>query len=248
MSDLNRFKLTIEYDGTNYRGWQLQDNAPSIQEELEKAAFKFCQSQCRFHAAGRTDAGVHAKGMVAHVDIPRDVEAFKVMDALNYHLKTVPISILASEKVDDDFHARFSAKKRYYRYHIINRRAKLSLQKGKAWQIKEELDAEAMHDAAQVLIGKHDFTTFRSVQCQSKSPLKTLESLTVKRDGENIYVDTSAISYLHHQVRSMVGCLYYVGRGKWTKQDLKDALLVADRNALGFNAPPDGLYFMKVDY
>lgn len=248
MNDINRFKLTIEYDGTNYHGWQLQDNAPSIQEELEKAAYKFCQSACRFHAAGRTDAGVHAKGMVAHVDIPRDIEAYKVMDALNYHLKPVPISILAAEKVDDGFHARFSAKKRYYRYHIINRRAKLSLQKGKAWQIKEELDADAMHDAAQVLIGKHDFTTFRSVQCQSKSPVKTLEKLTVTRDGENIYVDTSAISYLHHQVRSMVGCLFYVGREKWTKADLKDALDAADRNKLGFNAPPDGLYFMKVDY
>ena len=248
MNKVRRFKLTIEYDGTNYRGWQLQNNAPSIQEELEKAAYKFCQTTCRFHAAGRTDAGVHAKGMVAHVDIPRDMEAYKVMDAMNYHLKPVPISILAAEEVDEEFHARFSAKKRYYRYHIINRRAKLSLQKGKAWQIKEPLDEIAMHDAAQVLIGKHDFTTFRSVQCQSQSPVKSLERLDVTRDGENIYVDTSAISYLHHQVRSMVGCLYYVGRGKWTKQDLENALKAADRNALGFNAPPDGLYFMKVDY
>lgn len=248
MSGLHRFKLTIEYDGTNYRGWQLQNNAPTIQEELEKAAFLFCQTNCRFHAAGRTDAGVHAKGMVAHVDIPRDIEAYKVMDALNYHLKSVPISVLAAEDVDQEFHARFSARKRYYRYHIINRRAKLSLQKGKAWQIKEPLDEVAMHEAAQILTGKHDFTTFRSVQCQSKSPVKTLERLDVTRDGENIYVDTSAISYLHHQVRSMVGCLYYVGRGKWAKQDLEDALNAEDRNALGFNAPPDGLYFMKVDY
>ena len=167
---------------------------------------------------------------------------------MNYHLKNVPISILAAEQVDEEFHARFSAKKRYYRYHIINRRAKLSLQKGKAWQIKEPLDADAMNDAAQVLEGKHDFTTFRSVQCQSKSPLKTLEKLSVTRDGENIYIDTSAISYLHHQVRSMVGCLYYVGRGKWSKDDLKQALEAADRTALGYNAPPDGLYFMKVDY
>jgi tRNA pseudouridine38-40 synthase len=186
--------------------------------------------------------------MVAHVDIARDIEAFKVMEALNYHLNDVPISILKSEKVDDEFHARFSAKKRYYRYHIINRRAKLSLQRGFAWQIKEELDVNAMQKAAQVLVGKHDFTTFRSVQCQSKSPLKTLESLTVSRDSENIYIDTSAISYLHHQVRSIVGCLYYVGKGKWTKQDLKNALEAADRNALGYNAPPEGLYFMKVDY
>jgi len=245
---MNRFKLTIEYNGANYHGWQLQNSAPSIQEELEMAAFKLCQTECRFFAAGRTDAGVHAKGMVAHVDIPRDMEAFKFMEAMNYHLKDVPISILHSEEVDEDFHARFSAKKRYYRYHIINRRAKLSLQRGLAWQIKEPLDVQAMQDAAQVLVGKHDFTTFRSVQCQSKSPLKTLESLNVSREGESIYVDTSAISYLHHQVRSMVGCLYYVGKGKWTKDDMENALKAADRHALGFNAPPDGLYFMKVDY
>ncbi len=248
MSDLFRYKLTIEYDGANYHGWQMQENVPSIQRDLEEAAFKFCQCQCRFHGAGRTDAGVHAIGMIAHVDIPRDLEAFKVMDALNFHLKGIAISILKAERVDEEFHARFSAKKRHYRYHIINRRAKLSLLRGKAWQIKEKLDVDAMNDAAQILVGKHDFTTFRSVQCQSKSPLKTLEKLNVIRDGENIYIDTSAISYLHHQVRSMVGCLYYVGAGKWTKQDLENALLAADRNALGFNAPPDGLYFMQVEY
>lgn len=248
MNDLFRYKLTIEYDGSNYHGWQMQERAPSIQQELESAAYKFCQTECRFHAAGRTDAGVHARGMVAHVDIPRDEPAFKVMDALNYHLKGVPISVLKSERVDDQFHARFSAKKRYYRYHIINRRAKLTLRAGQAWQIKPELDVDAMHLASQVLVGKHDFTTFRSVHCQSKSPLKTLESLGVSRDGENIYIDTSAISYLHHQVRSMVGCLYYVGCGKWNKEDLKNALEAADRAALGFNAPPDGLYFMQVDY
>lgn len=245
---MNRFKLTIEFNGNGYHGWQMQDSAPSIQAELEKAAFKFCQTECRFHAAGRTDAGVHAKGMVAHVDIPRDIEAFKVMEALNFHLNNVPISILKSEKVDDEFHARFSAKKRYYRYHIINRRAKLSFQRGFAWQVKGELDVKAMQEAAQILVGKHDFTTFRSVQCQSKSPLKTLESLDVSRQNENVYIDTSAISYLHHQVRSMVGCLYYVGKGKWTKDDLKNALMAANRNALGYNAPPDGLFFMKVDY
>ncbi|MCC3861396.1 tRNA pseudouridine(38-40) synthase TruA [Pseudemcibacter aquimaris] len=245
---MKRFKLTIEFDGSDYHGWQLQESAPSIQGELEKAAHKLCQQECRFHAAGRTDAGVHATGMVAHTDIPRDMNGYKLMEALNYHLKNVPISILDAEEVDDEFHARFSAKKRYYRYHIINRRANLTFQKGLAWQVRDELDVDAMNDAAQVLVGKHDFTTFRSVQCQSKSPLKTLESLSVSRDGENIYIDTSAISYLHHQVRSMVGCLYYVGKGKWTRQDLKDALEAADRSALGYNAPPDGLYFMKVDY
>ncbi|MDG1707425.1 MAG: tRNA pseudouridine synthase A, partial [Emcibacteraceae bacterium] len=190
----------------------------------------------------------HAKGMVTHVDIPRDIEAFKVMDALNYHLKGVPISVIMSEKVDEEFHARFSAKKRYYRYHIINRRAKLSLQRDLAWHVKVKLDVDAMHDAAQILVGTHDFTTFRSIRCQSRSPLKTLEKLDVSRDGENVYIDTSAISYLHHQVRSMVGCLSLIGRGKWTKDDLKNALDAADRTAIGFNAPPDGLYFMKVDY
>ncbi|MDG1997081.1 MAG: tRNA pseudouridine(38-40) synthase TruA [Emcibacteraceae bacterium] len=245
---MNRYKLTIEFEGTDYHGWQMQDDVPNIQAELEKAAFKLCQTKCRFHSAGRTDAGVHAKGMVTHVDIPRDIPAFKVMDAINFHLTGVPISVIMSEKVDDNFHARFSAKKRYYRYHIINRRAKLSLQRGLAWQVKVNLDVDAMHDAAQILVGTHDFTTFRSIRCQSKSPLKTLEKLDVSRDGENIYIDTSAISYLHHQVRSMVGCLSLVGREKWTKADLKNALEAADRTAIGFNAPPDGLYFMKVDY
>lgn len=248
MSDLYRFKLTIEYDGSDYHGWQIQESSPSIQGELEKAAYKFCQCQCRFHAAGRTDAGVHAKAMVVHVDIPRNIDAFKVMEALNYHLIGIPISILNAEKVDEEFHARFSAKKRYYRYHIINRRAKLSLMRGKAWRIKAPLDTAAMHDAAQVLVGTHDFTTFRSVKCQSKSPIKSLEKLSVVRDGDDIFIETSAISYLHHQVRSMVGCLYNVGRGKWSKNDLKNALEAADRETLGYNAPPDGLYFMKVDY
>lgn len=248
MSDLNRFKLTIEYDGSDYHGWQIQDTAISIQEEMEKAAYKFCQCECRFHAAGRTDAGVHAKGMVVHVDIPRDIDAYKVMSAFNYHLIGIPISVLNAERMNEEFHARFSAKKRYYRYHIINRRAKLSLMRGKAWWIKGQLDTAAMHDAAQILVGTHDFTTFRSIKCQSKSPIKSLEKLDVIRDGENIYIDTSAISYLHHQVRSMVGCLYNVGRGKWSKMDLKNALEAADRNALGYNAPPDGLYFMTVDY
>ncbi|MBT7583328.1 MAG: tRNA pseudouridine synthase A, partial [Kordiimonadaceae bacterium] len=156
--------------------------------------------------------------------------------------------VLKSERVDHEFHARVSAKRRYYRYHIINRRAKLTLRTGQAWHIKKELDVDAMQSAAQVLVGKHDFTTFRSIRCQSKSPIKTLDKLEVRRDGEDIYIDTSALSYLHHQVRSMVGCLYFVGSGKWSKQDLINALEAKDRTELGFNAPPDGLYFMKVDY
>ncbi|MDA0708015.1 MAG: tRNA pseudouridine(38-40) synthase TruA, partial [Proteobacteria bacterium] len=199
MSDIFRYKLTIEYDGSNYHGWQLQENAPTIQMELENATLKFCQHHCRYHAAGRTDAGVHATGMVVHVDLPRAVEEYTVMDALNYYLKEFPISILKAERVDEQFHARFSAKKRYYRYHITNRRAKVSLMKNRSWHIKDLLDVDAMQEAAQVLVGTHDFTTFRSVHCQSKSPIKSLEKLAVSRDGENIYVDTSAISYLHHQ-------------------------------------------------
>ena len=243
-----RYKIIIEYDGTIYSGWQKQKNAITVQDQIESSLKNLTKKNIKIMGSGRTDAGVHAKGMISHVDIPGEIEAFKVMDGLNFHLKGIPISILKSEAVDDNFHARFSAKKRYYRYHIINRRAKLSLLRNKAWQIKETLDVVSMHEAAKILIGKHDFTTFRSVHCQSKSPQKTLEKLEVTRDGENIYIDTSAISYLHHQVRSMVGCLYYVGCGKWTKKNLENALRAKDRKALGYNAPPDGLYFMKVDY
>ena len=243
-----RYKLTLEFFGTGLVGWQKQDNGKSVQGILSEAAKKFCHADVKFHGAGRTDAGVHAIGMVCHVDLPQEYPAYKVMDALNYHLKWQPVSVLKSEQVGPDFEARFSAKKRYYRFHIINRRAPLTFQTDRAWHVKFPLDAELMHEAAQVLVGHHDFTTFRSVECQAKSPLKTLDQLDVRAQGENIYIDTSARSFLHHQVRSMVGSLYYVGRGKWTIDDLRKSLEARNRNALAHNAPPDGLYFIDVDY
>lgn len=243
-----RYKLTLEFFGTGLVGWQRQDVGRSVQGILAKAAKKFCHEDVKFHGAGRTDAGVHATGMVCHVDLPRDYPAYKVMDALNYHLKWDPVSVLSSEQVTEEFEARFSAKKRYYRYHIINRRAPLTFMKDRAWHVKFLLDAELMHEAAQILVGHHDFTTFRSVECQAKSPVKTLDQLDVHGQGENIYIDTSARSFLHHQVRSMVGSLYYVGRGKWTIDDLRQSLDARDRRRLAHNAPPDGLYFTDVDY
>jgi len=247
-SQVFRYKLTLEFFGTGLVGWQKQNEGRSVQSILTEAAKKFCHQTLDFHGAGRTDAGVHACGMVCHVDFLQEYQAYKVMDALNYHLKRQPVSVLASERVTEDFQARFSATKRYYRYHIINRRAPLTFQADRAWHIKFPLDEGLMHDAAQILVGHHDFTTFRSVDCQSQSAVKTLDKLTVRREGENIYIDTSAKSFLHHQVRSMVGALYYVGRGKWTRQDLQDSLNARDRRALAYNAPPEGLYFMNVDY
>ncbi len=243
-----RYKLTLEFFGTGLVGWQKQNEGRSIQGILAEAAKKFCHADVVFYGAGRTDAGVHACGMVCQVDLPSEYPAYKVMDALNFHLKWQPVSILKSERVGEDFQARFSATKRYYRYHIINRRAPLTFQMDRAWHVKFPLDAELMHEAAQVLVGNHDFTTFRSVDCQSKSPIKTLDQLDVHRVGDNIYFDTSARSFLHHQVRSMVGSLYYVGRGKWTIDDLRRSLEACDRRTLAHNAPPEGLYFMDVDY
>jgi len=245
---LSRYKLTVEFYGAHMVGWQRQTNGPSVQEKIEIAVEKFCQRACGVYGAGRTDAGVHATAMVCHVDLPGDMEAFRVMEALNYYLKKEPVSIIHCSRVGEDFHARFSATKRAYLYHIINRRAPLTLMQNRAWQIKYDLDAEAMHEAAQCLVGKHDFTTFRSVHCQSASALKTLDRLEVRREGENIFVETAARSFLHHQVRSMVGALSYVGRGKWTALDLKASLEACDRAALAHNAPPDGLYFTRVDY
>ncbi|WP_138380671.1 tRNA pseudouridine(38-40) synthase TruA [Luteithermobacter gelatinilyticus] len=252
MSETFRYKLTLEYDGSSLVGWQYQTNGPSVQGLLEDATRKFCPAynpaESRYVAAGRTDAGVHALAMVAHVDLPQEVEARRLCEALNHFLNRGPVAVLEAEPVSQEFHARFSAKRRAYRYHIINRRAPLTLMRHKAWHVKHPLDTDAMHEAAQQLVGRHDFTTFRSVQCQSRSPVKTLDRLDVRREGENIYVETSARSFLHHQVRSMVGCLYYVGLGKWSKQDLKEALEAADRTRLAYNAPPDGLYFTGVDY
>ena len=245
---MTRFALTVEYDGRPFMGWQRQDHGPSVQEAIERAARAIFQTPVAVHAAGRTDAGVHALGMRAHCDIDRAITPFRLMEALNARLRPDPVAILSCAAVPDDWHARFSCIARHYEYRIVTRRAPLTWEAGLAWRVPQELDATAMHAAAQLLVGRHDFTTFRSAHCQADSPLRTLDRLDVARDGDRIAVRASARSFLHHQVRSMVGCLALVGQGKWSARDLKAALDAADRAALGFNAPPDGLYFLRADY
>ncbi|PTD26171.1 tRNA pseudouridine(38-40) synthase TruA [Sphingomonas fennica] len=245
---MTRFRLTVEFDGRPFMGWQRQSHGPSVQQAIEEAVERITGEVTGVHAAGRTDAGVHAEAMAAHVDIGRPFQPFRLMEALNAHLRPNPIAILAAETVADDWHARFSCIGRRYSYRIVNRRAPLALDAGRAWHVAVPLDAEAMHAAAQRLVGRHDFTTFRSVHCQSDSPVKTLDRLNVSRYGDDIEIDAAARSFLHHQVRSMVGCLMLVGRGKWTADDLSDALEARDRNALGLNAPPDGLFFIEAKY
>jgi tRNA pseudouridine38-40 synthase len=243
-----RFRLTAEFDGRPFMGWQRQPHGPSVQGAIEDAAFAVTGEIVTLHAAGRTDAGVHGLAMVAHLDIQRAITPFRLMEALNAKLRPNPVAILSSETVPDDFHARFSCLSRHYEYRIENRRASLTFEKGLAWRVSTTLDAEAMHAAAQMLVGLHDFTTFRSVHCQSASPVKTLNRLDVAREGSRILIHASARSFLHHQVRSMVGCLALVGQGKWSADDLQSALDAKDRSALGLNAPPDGLYFVRADY
>ena len=243
-----RYKLIIEYDGAPFRGWQIQADQVSVQGALTAAVERLTGEKVLVQGAGRTDAGVHARGQVAHVDLAREWPTDTVRDALNAHLRPDPVAVLSAERVGDDFNARMSAVKRHYLYRIINRRADLTLDAGHAWRIPRPLDVDAMHEAAQRLVGKHDFTTFRSTECQAKSPLKTLDELNVVRDGEHVHVITSARSFLHNQVRSMVGSLAAVGDGKWTADDLSAALAARDRAACGQVAPPDGLYLMKVDY
>ena len=243
-----RYKLTIEYDGTPFVGWQVQDNGLSVQGVLTQAIAALAGEAATVHGAGRTDAGVHALGQVAHVDLAKAWDADTVRDALNAHLRPHPIAVLTSEQVAETFDARFSARMRHYRYRIVNRRADLALDLNRAWRVPRPLDATAMHAAAQVLIGKHDFTTFRAAECQAKSPEKTLDRLDVERMGEEISVWASARSFLHHQVRSMVGSLVLVGDGKWRAQDLARALAARDRAACGPVAPPEGLYLVRVDY
>lgn len=245
---MTRFRLTVEFDGRPFMGWQRQAHGPSIQAAIEDAILGITGETVVVHAAGRTDAGVHATAMAAHVEIARDMAPFRLMEAINAVIRPHPVAILACETVADDWHARFSCTGRRYRYQIINRRAPLTFDSGLVWRVPAALDAEAMHRAAQRLIGLHDFTTFRSAHCQSASPIKTLDRLDVRRDGDEIRCDVAARSFLHHQVRSMVGCLVMVGEGKWSADDLSAALEAKDRAALGFNAPPDGLYFVGTVY
>jgi tRNA pseudouridine38-40 synthase len=243
-----RYKLTIEYDGTPFAGWQMQANAPSIQERLRDAIAAFCGEPFIPRGAGRTDSGVHARGQVAHIDLARDWPPDTVMKAVNYHLKPAPIAILACEDVDETFDARFSARTRHYLYRIVNRPAPLALDRDHAWRVWPRLDAAAMAEAAQHLVGRHDFTTFRAAECQARSPLKTLDRLDVERAGDEIAIHASARSFLHHQVRSMVGSLKLVGEGKWSPADLRDALAARDRTRCGAMARACGLYLMSVDY
>ena len=245
---MTRWRLTIEFDGGPFMGWQRQDHGPSVQETLEQALFRMTGELATLHAAGRTDAGVHALAMAAHVDLTKHLTEHRLREGLNALVRPQPVSVLAVDPVADGWHARFSCIGRRYLYRILNRRPPPALDRGKVWHVPVPLDAVAMAEAAGHLVGLHDFTTFRSVACQSKSPVKTLDSLTVEQVGEEIHIRAAARSFLHHQVRSMVGCLALVGRGRWTPTDVKKALEAKDRQALGLNAPPEGLYFVEAVY
>lgn len=245
---MTRWKLTLEYDGAPFSGWQRQDNGPSVQEALERAVAGFCGEQVTVHGAGRTDAGVHALGQVAHLDIARKTDADTVRDALNFHLRPDPIAVLLAERVPEDFHARFDATQRHYLYRIIDRRPPLTVDRGHAWQVPVPLDAEAMDKAAQCFVGRHDFTTFRAAQCQAKSPVKSLSEIRVLRVEKEVQIEVGARSFLHHQVRSIAGSLKLAGEGKWSARDLADALAAADRTRCGPVAPAHGLYLTQVDY
>jgi tRNA pseudouridine38-40 synthase len=245
---MTRFRLTVEFDGTPFMGWQRQAHGPSVQQAIERAVLAVTGEPGVLHASGRTDAGVHAIAMSAHVDIAKPIAPFRLAEALNSRLRPDPIAILDCAAVADDWHARFSCVGRSYLYRIANRRAPLTLERGRAWRIARPLDAPAMHDAAQVLVGRHDFTTFRSVHCQAESPIRTLDRLDVQRIGDEIRIGADARSFLHHQVRSMVGCLALVGQGQWDAADLRAALQARSRDALGLNAPAEGLYFVAAAY
>ena len=245
---MTRWRLTIEYDGGPFMGWQRQDHGPSVQQALEEALLRMTGELKTFTAAGRTDAGVHALAMTAHVDLAKNVTEHRLREGLNALVRPHPVSVLAVDKVPDDWHARFSCIGRRYLYRILNRRAPPALEAGKVWHVPVPLDVEAMQEGASHLIGRHDFTTFRSVHCQSESPVKTLDRLDVVREGDEIRIEAAARSFLHHQVRSMVGCLGLVGRGQWEPDDMRKALEARDRAALGLNAPPQGLYFVEAIY
>jgi len=243
-----RYRLTLEYDGGPFVGWQRQKNGPSVQAALEAAIVAFSGEAAETVAAGRTDAGVHALGQVVHVDLARDWPSDTVRDAINHHLKPAPIAVVEAALAPADFHARFSATERRYRYRIVNRRAPLALDAGRAWHVPVPLDAAAMAEAALVLIGRHDFSTFRASECQAKSPIKTLDAFEVARRDEEIVFALRARSFLHHQVRNMVGTLKLVGEGKWTKDDVAAALAARDRSKGGMTAPAEGLTLVGVSY
>ncbi|MEM1380078.1 MAG: tRNA pseudouridine(38-40) synthase TruA [Pseudomonadota bacterium] len=243
-----RYRLVVEYDGGPFAGWQRQDNVPTVQQVIEDAALQFAPGACHCYGAGRTDSGVHALTMTAHLDIQKDMDAFAVMNALNALIRPHPIAITQSERTDKEFHARFSATERQYLYRIVSRRAPLALEAGKAWHVPYALDATAMADAAEVFVGTHDFTTFRSVHCQSKSPVKSVTDIAVSAKDEVIEIRLRAPSFLHNQVRSIVGTLERVGAGRWTKADVIAALRAADRSRCGPVAPAAGLYFLKAVY
>ncbi|HSQ98456.1 MAG TPA: tRNA pseudouridine(38-40) synthase TruA [Sphingomicrobium sp.] len=245
---MTRWRLTIEYDGGPFMGWQRQEHGPSVQQALEDSLGRMTGEKAVFTAAGRTDAGVHALAMSAHVDIARALTAHRLREGLNALVRPHPISVLEVDEVAGDWHARFSCLGRRYRYRILSRRAPPALELGRVWHIPVELDVAAMREGAAHLVGRHDFTTFRSAHCQSESPVKTLDGLEVARVGDEIHVSAAARSFLHHQVRSMVGCLALVGRGQWQPVDIRKALEARDRAALGFNAPPHGLYFVEAIY
>lgn len=245
---MTRFAFTVEFDGRPFMGWQRQAHGPSVQQAIEDAIFAVTGERAIIHAAGRTDAGVHGLAMRAHAEIGKDIAPFRLMEAINARLRPDPVAILTCDVMPDDWHARFSCVGRSYIYRIANRRAPLTFDRGLMWRVIQPLDAYAMHAAAQILVGLHDFTTFRSAHCQAHSPVKTLDRLAVERDGDRIAIHAAARSFLHHQVRSMVGCLAMVGMGRWSADDLRAALEAKDRAALGLNAPPDGLYFVRATY
>ncbi len=243
-----RYKLTVEYDGSDLVGWQRQKNGLSVQEILESAVLRFSGESIVVHGAGRTDAGVHALGQTAHLDLPRAYPPLEILGALNHHVRPAPVAVLAVERAAENFDARRSARGRFYLYRIVNRRAPLAVERGRAWHVGPDLDAAAMHRAAQLLLGRHDFTTFRDSLCQAKSPVKTLDRLDVVRAGEEIRITAEARSFLHHQVRNMVGTLKLVGAGKWRDADVAAALAARDRTKGGPTAPAEGLYLVGVAY
>lgn len=243
-----RYRMTLEYDGSPFAGWQSQPGLATVQGSIEAAFQRFTTETVDVRAAGRTDAGVHALGQVAHVDLQRSWEPRKIREAVNFHLRPLPISLLACEEAAPDFEARFSATSRHYLFRILNRRAHPALDVNRVWHVMAPLDADAMHTAAQTILGRHDFTTFRATACQAASPMRTLDRLVVTRVGDEVRIETSARAFLHSQVRSMAGCLKMVGEGKWRVTDVRRALDASDRAACGPVAPPSGLYLVRVGY